>query len=894
MPKFDDPEEAYRKAREEILRVANEGGDTLALNGWGLAALPWEIGQCHKLRQLWLQDNQLSILPSELAECAWLEELGLSRNRLLTLPLVLEACPCLKRLWLDASKLSTFPTALLQFPQLNLLSLSGTGLTELPPEIVKLRELKELYLGVNRLTTLPESLRQLPKLEILFLHNNEALGLPPEVLGPTWQEADLDKNRLASAKVILDYYFSRHAGGAKALDEVKMIFAGRGGAGKTSLVNRLVFDRFRKDEAETSGIVITDWTMKDCPGGGPVTAHVWDFAGQVITHAMHQFFFSTRTVYVLVLTGRENAERDDAEYWLRLIAAFGTEREFSMSELARIDMKDSAIHQNPPVIVALNKWDDGGSARARLDRAALRERYPFIVGFVETDCATKRGLSKLRTKLAETVGAMKWVRDGFPAKWAGVKDKLRANPDPHLGYDVFRQICRAEGVADEGEQDSLATALHALGVALNYRDDERLRFASVLKPHWLTENVYALMRHAEAKAGVLPREALPSVLKDEKSAAMRRFLVDMMVRFELAYPLAEEGEEPERWLVPQALPDDQPPGAEAFRTAAEATRLRFSYRALPVNIVPQFIVRTHALLELNAQQERVQWASGAVLSRAGARALVRADKYERLVEVTVTGPADSRQELAGLCQAELRSIHAFIRGLNPHEEMQVVSRDERGRALSGWLSVKGLERDEAMQVKSAVTLDEVGTVEIDPVEELNEFTKPAARDDSWKPRVFICYSQKDDRSRKTLEMHLKILRTQGVVEAAWTDQALDPGEDWDQRIKQELDRADVILMLVSASALATDYIRKVEMPRALERHAAGQALAVSIILEQCGWSKTDLAKWQVIQPHRKAVLDHKPQRNGWAAVEEKLHELFARLRREHGAGSESGKRSKTP
>ena len=137
-------------------------------------------------------------------------------------------------------------------------------------------------------------------------------------------------------------------------------------------------------------------------------------------------------------------------------------------------------------------------------------------------------------------------------------------------------------------------------------------------------------------------------------------------------------------------------------------------------------------------------------------------------------------------------------------------------------------------------------------------------------------------------------RTQGVVvEATWTDQALDPGEDWDQRIKQELDRADVILMLVSASALATDYIRKVEMPRALERHAAGQALAVSIILEQCGWSKTDLAKWQVIQPHRKAVLDHKPQRNGWAAVEEKLHELFARLRQERGAGSESGKRSKT-
>jgi internalin A len=42
--------------------------------------------------------------------------------------------------------------------------------------------------------------------------------------------------------------------------------------------------------------------MEDCKKG-PVTAHVWDFAGQVMTHALHQFFFSVRCVYVLVLTG---------------------------------------------------------------------------------------------------------------------------------------------------------------------------------------------------------------------------------------------------------------------------------------------------------------------------------------------------------------------------------------------------------------------------------------------------------------------------------------------------------------------------------------------------------------------------------------------------------------
>lgn len=856
----------------------------LDLSRMSLAALPPEIGQCRNLRHLSLCDNQLTRLPPELAECARLGLIFLDGNRFRTLPPVLRDCRELAQLSLDRNDLRTFPAELLEYQELGNLSLTATGLTELPAEIGRMRKLRFLRLDGNSLTALPESLRQLPKLEMLSLHGNDTLGLPPEVLGPTSEAVGEGKAQPASPKSILDYYFSRGVGGAKSLDEVKIIFAGRGGAGKTSLVNRLVFDRFDREEKETPGIAITDWTMRDCPGGGPVTAHVWDFAGQVITHAMHQFFFSTRTVYVLVLTGRENAERDDAEYWLRLIAAFGTERTPYRGLIPYGEVTNVEFSGGPPVVVALNKWDDGGSARARLDRAALRERYPFIVGFVETDCATRRGLPELRAKLCETVGVMKWVRDGFPAKWAGVKDKLRANPDPHLGYNVFRGICRAEGVVDEGEQDSLATALHALGVALNYRDDERLRFASVLKPHWLTENVYALMRHAEAKAGVLPRAALPSVLKDEKDAAMRRFLVDMMVRFELAYPLAEEGEEPDRWLVPQALPDEQPADAESFRTAAEATRLRFTYRALPTNIVPQFIVRTHAFLELDRQRERVQWASGAVLSRAGARALVWADKYERLVEVTVTGPTEARQQLAGLCQAELRSIHALIPGLNPHEETEVVESGKDGRTARGWVPVKGLELDEAMQRKSAVTLESVGTVEFDPAKELNEFTKPAARDDSWKPRLFISYAHGDDRSRKSLETQLKILRSVGAVHDLWTDRCIQPGEDWNRSIKTELESADVVVLLVSNAALASEYIQTVEMKRAIERHAGGEAVLVAVILEQCLWKKTPIAQWQAILPNGKPVLESRPQTNGWAAVAEKLHELFERLRREHGIG----------
>ena len=54
-----------------------------------------------------------------------------------------------------------------------------------------------------------------------------------------------------------------------------------------------------------------------------VTVHVIDFVGQEITHTLYTLFFSERSVYILVLTGRENHEIEDAEYWIRLIVAFG-------------------------------------------------------------------------------------------------------------------------------------------------------------------------------------------------------------------------------------------------------------------------------------------------------------------------------------------------------------------------------------------------------------------------------------------------------------------------------------------------------------------------------------------------------------------------------------------
>ncbi|MCU0748483.1 MAG: TIR domain-containing protein [Akkermansiaceae bacterium] len=839
-----------------------------------LRALPPEICQLTALTDLDLSDNQLSALPPEIAGLSALSELVLSNNQLNSLPPEIGQLLALRSLFLHGNPLTALPPEIGGLCLLSGLYISGTPLSTLPPEIGQLSSLKELYLQDNQLSTLPREIGQLtsltelwlqgnrlkklpsqlaeiPRLERLYLQGNTALNLSPTILGHDPLEAS---GGFVSASSILDFYFGRAYGTTRPLNEVKLILVGRGGAGKTCTVNALRGLPFQEGEASTPGIALCDWKMEGCKGGA-VMAHVWDFAGQVITHALHQFFFSTRCVYVVVLTGRENSEREDAEYWLRLIKAFGT---------------DENGH-GPPVLVALNKWDEPG-CRPRVDRGALQETYPFIKAFVETDCKTKKGIEKLKAALCREVSRCKWVREPMPESWDTVRHALTSTKGkrkrPHLPYREYRALCEQHGVRDEGQQDSLSEILHNLGTALNYRTDPRLREATVLMADWLTENVYGLVRRAEKQSGTLKQADVDAVLCREKDSEMRRYLVHLMERFEIAYaPKLGDG----LWVVPQALPDTQPAAASAFRNVKDATRLRFTYTALPEGLVARAIVRLHEFVEV-ISGKRLQWASGAILTREGARVLIRAEPQDRRVAITVTGPPMSRQQLAGLCQAEMRAIHHEIRGLDPLEETLVEGK---------WASVATLESDELRGRKSGIPTKN-GTVMVDPVAANNAFsTWPARREDLWKPTAFISYSKSNVTQRKRLESELKILSREGLLSNHWHDRMIDPGDKWDARIQRELSEADVVIVLVSAAALATDYITEHEIPKSLELHNAGKTVVVPVILENCRWEKTALGVLNALPEKSKALNTWTRPSDAWESIGNGLAKVFEKLMSNH-------------
>ena len=132
-------------------------------------------------------------------------------------------------------------------------------------------------------------------------------------------------------------------------------------------------------------------------------------------------------------------------------------------------------------------------------------------------------------------------------------------------------------------------------------------------------------------------------------------------------------------------------------------------------------------------------------------------------------------------------------------------------------------------------------------------------------RVFMSYSHADEELRNELEKHLESLRRQGVI-SIWHDHRIEPGEELHQQIAAELQTADIILLLVSADFLSSDYCYDTEMSRAMERHEQGQARVIPVILRPCDWQEAPFGKLMAVPKNGKPVTKHATLDDGFVQV----------------------------
>ncbi|MBE7381177.1 MAG: leucine-rich repeat domain-containing protein [Leptolyngbya sp. SIO1E4] len=853
-----------------------------------LTSVPKELGQLTKLTRFNVSANQLRSLPKELSKLVTLTQLDASVNKITSVPIDFLKLTELKILAFRRNKITELPNIFGQLKKLEIFDIRGNHLTKVPDSIAFLTNLRILFIHFNKLTSLPISignlvdlevldlrnncleslpetignlvnlkrldlrnnhLRKLPEnisqlivLDNLYLHGNENLGISMEILGPGHEEVRNGATP-TNPQDILNYYF-RIQSDRTPLNEAKLILVGFGTVGKTSLVNRLIHDTFDPNSEKTKGIQITPWEMR-LNNAEDIKLHVWDFGGQEIMHSTHQFFLTERSLYLLVLNGRQGHEDADAEYWLELIQSFG---------------------DNSPVIVVLNKVQ---AHPFDVNRRALQEKFPAIRAFIHTDCGADIGISELRTAIERETDRLEYLRAPFPSSWVTIKDRLTGMPDNYISFEKYRDICQQDGETDLSAQDSLAVHLHSLGIALNYKDDTRLRDTHVLNPHWVTNGIYTLLNAHELAdtQGELAVSCLTRTLDPQTYPRERHgFLLELMRKFELCFPFAEEDN---RYLIPDLLDKQQPREATEFNPA-NCLNFRYRYPILPEGLLPRFIVRTHVLSE-----QQLRWRTGVILNFEGNRALVKADRQDRCVTISVDGPITSRRRLLAVIRSDFDRIHRSFKFIPQelvpipgHPSVTVTYKDLLVREKKGRKSFEVvLDNDELLELNVQDLLNGV---------DIEGSRQRSAREEGRdRPlRLFYSYSHRDEVLRDQLDTHLKILERQNLIQP-WHDRRIDPGMDYATEIDDNLNQADIILLLVSADFISSKYCYEIELPQALQRHKSGEATVIPILLRPVDWQASVLAKLNALPTNWQAVTQWGDRDAAWLDVETGIKQAVA-------------------
>ncbi|MEH2062249.1 MAG: COR domain-containing protein [Nostoc sp.] len=580
----------------EISQLSNLTRLLLSFNQ--LSSLPPEISQLSNLITLSLSNNQLSSLPPEISQLSKLTELYLDNNQLSSLPPEISQLSKLTELYLDNNQLSSLPPEISQLSNLTVLYLHNNQLSSLSPEINQLSNLTELYLSDNQLSSLPLEISQLSNLRRLSLDNNPQLTSPPPEIVEQGTQATLT-------------YLRERLEGSQRQWVSKLLVVGEGGVGKTSLLRALRGEEFDTQESTTHGIEIKSLELTH-PTQADVTMQLntWDFGGQEIYHATHQFFLTNRSLFLLAWNARLGFEQGKLNYWLDTI---------------------KALAPDSPILLVATHIDERD---ADLPLKELRDKYPQIIEHCKISSKISLGVEELRQGIAETAAKLPLMGEIWPTTWLNAANAIRTQPKKQITPQQLWDIIIESKVADISKE-VLARWLHELGEILYFQDNEELNDTVILKPQWVTEYISKVLESENVinRKGIFTRQEMDRLWHDLEPSTRDHFL-RLMERFDLSYRTQENRD---LSLVVERLPLDPPNYEQEWQQIKQTGEcneisMKFQLNTIPAGIPTWFIARQHRFTT------GIHWRNGVLFAYEQEHlALVEAVKSDRYIKLTVRG-----------------------------------------------------------------------------------------------------------------------------------------------------------------------------------------------------------------------------------------------------------------
>lgn len=635
------------------------------------------LGKLTKLKFLEIDNNYLTKFPKCITKLKNLEVLEIQENGIKTLPEDIYFLQKLRKIDAYGNRLLSLPIGIGSLRRLNELHLDSNQIRILPKEIGKLENLVSLNLYGNKLKVLPDSFGKLAKLEILDLENNELVSMPRGIeklkslsrlaLGsnnftelPSYLfELDLNVCWSGETGIIVsgnplqrppieivkqgtiavrDYFKEIEKGSVVRLFEAKGLIVGQGGVGKTCLMKKITDNDFNKISKTTEGIDIQEYLFPTELGEN-CRVNFWDFGGQEIYHATHQFFLTKRSLYLLVWEARTDLDLLGFDYWLNTI---------------------KVLSKNSPVLIIQNKIDE---RKKSLNLERWKGQFPNIINNFNVSALSGEGVEILKNAISENILKLPHIGDELPKRWVEIRLKLEKLSDNFISYSRYQRICTEFGM-DTDKIALLCEYYHDLGVFLHFKENPILQNTIFLKPHWATNAVYKVLddKNVIESGGKFSFIDLKDIWTEEKIYPSKMYieLVELMKNFELCFQIPGENQ----FIVPELLPGEQP---KLNWKQQDNLWFQYQYDFMPAGILTRLIVNMHDLIKDN-----LYWKDGVVLKWEDTEALI-VKTTSRSIEIFING--NDKRTILGIIRRHMKNINSPFENLRFDEMVKCLCHD---------------------------------------------------------------------------------------------------------------------------------------------------------------------------------------------------------------------------
>ena len=816
--------------------------------------------------------------------------LNLNDYQLQTLPTILQELPDLEILLLDNNPLQDI-SGLVRLKNLKSLSLNNCSLTQLPVGFSELQQLESLRLANNRVT----DISPLKDLNLIYLDisNNLINDLSPlkefyyriaeqllEQKAGTYCGIEIINNPLsmppreladAGYSAIINYFKGLDRTQSYSNNVIKVILVGNSNAGKSTLLERLLTTKKpSKARPFTPWLSVKEKSIRH----NDVTTHIryFDFGGQDYYHNTHTLYFTSNAIYILLWHKQSDQEPlsnqyYDLHYWLDAIEQFANKTATLNTNLSPSPNTPAPL-PSYPILVVQNKVDQRED-EVFLNQEYLRQCYPNIAHFFTMSAKNGNNVAFFKQHLQDFI-AQQLTRTTtlLPAYYKNFENFFQEQTCLLMDMETIKRFAESvltpEDINAKVQQDVI-TYFHNIGAILHNRT-----------PSGYERIAPSLNRINEAIKKVLDKinrstaETTDHIVEDitlldflENNYLIFKKLEPTPITPTAAPPIAKakaiNQTPPTTYLAPMYLPEKPDRSTDLLlkRLPPPISKIEFT----------GFIHRTILFQIFNTVQSFINpetyycWKHGLV---------IESQTTDNTAETTIL-----------LIKFDQKAINLYqLNHTNTYTDRFFINKI--ANAIKDVCYRYG--KDSVQEMISANGIDFVPRTLLEEQFAQKAITFHYKQQlfhigdfhhyvQTPQKRIFISYSQQDSHHKDELLKHLSVLKRSGDIRAFDNSQIV-ASEMWDERIKQELRQADIILLLISADALNTDYIWDVEIKHAIERHNKKEAALVPIILSACDWKEAPFAHLSVLPPNETTITNSPIANDAWSMVVAELRKII--------------------